>query len=292
MKNQIMISEPQTKMELGSIDLENKEVLENAVNEYIDKYSSMIVTAETLKGSKKSRANLNKLAKALDEKRKADKKAYLKPLEVYEETINTMRDKVKRCSNEINVQIKDFEQREKEERHIKVEKLIEEMSENYGVSPDEIEINPKWLNKTATQKSIIDGIVTVMKERKTINDNKLIVEKYAKEHGLDPMYYVDLIENQSLLDVEKKIDDDFENKKKREEAERAAEQARIEAEKEKAEQVGDILVNRQTGETKEIAQEITLTICGNKEQLDLLAKTIKDLGIEVINASDRKEIIK
>lgn len=287
-----MIPEPQTKMELGSIDLENKEVLENAVDEYINKYSSMIVTAETLKGSKKSRANLNKLAKALDEKRKADKKAYLEPLETYEETINAMRDKVKQCSNEINVQIKDYEQREKEERRIQIKKLIEETAENYGVSSDDIEINPKWLNKTATKKSVLEGIVGVIKERKTINDNKLIVEKYAKEHGLDPMYYVDLIENQSLLDVEKKIDDDFENKKKREEAERAAEQAKVEAEKEKAEQVGDILVNRETGETKEIAQEITLTIRGNKEQLDLLAKTIKDLGVEVVNASERKEIIK
>lgn len=292
MKNQIMIPEPQTKMELGSIDLENKEVLENAVNEYIDKYSSMIVTAETLKGSKKSRANLNKLAKALDEKRKADKKAYLEPLEAYEETINTMRDKVKQCSNEINVQIKDFEQREKEERHIKVEKLIEEMSENYGISPDEIEINPKWLNKTATQKSIIDGIASAMKERKSINDNKLIVEKYAKEHGMDPMYYVDLAEEQSLLEIENRIDDDVEIKKKREEAAKAAKKAQIEAEKEKAEQVGDILVNRQTGETKEIFQEITFTLQGSKQQIDDIAKFIKKNQIKVIKASDRKEVIK
>lgn len=291
MENQLMIPEPTTKLKLGSITLENQDILEKAINDFIERYQGTIVTADTVKESKSSRAELNKLAKALDEKRKVDKKAYLKPLEVYEETINSMRDKVKQCSDEINVQIKDFEQREKDERSIKVEKLIEEMSENYGVSPDEIEINPKWLNKSASKKSVVDGIASAMKERKSINDNKLIIEKYATERGLDPMYYVDLTEEQSLLEIENKIDDDLETKRKREEATKAAEQARIEAEKEKSEQVGDILVNRETGETKEIAQEISITVRGNKDQLDSLAKAIKKLDIKVIKASERKEVI-
>lgn len=292
MENQLMIPEPTTKLELGSITLENQDILEKAINDFIERYEGTIVTADTVKESKSSRAELNKLAKALDEKRKVDKKSYLKPLEIYEETINSMRDKVKQCSDEINVQIKDFEQREKDERRIKVEKLIEEMSENYGVSPDEIEINPKWLNKSASKKSVVDGIASAMKERKSINDNKLIIEKYATERGLDPMYYVDLAEEQSLLEIENRIDDDVEIKKKREEATKAAEKAQIEAEKEKAEQVGDILVNRQTGETKEIFQEITFTLQGSKQQIDDIAKFIKKNQIKVIKASDRKEVIK
>ena len=51
------------------------------------------------------------------------------------------------------------------------------------------------------------------------------------------------------------------------------------------------MVNRETGETKEIAQEISITVRGNKDQLDSLAKTIKKLGIKVIKASERKEVI-
>lgn len=289
--NELFIPEPKTKLTPGVIELENQDLLEAAVDAFIQRYQGTVVTAETLKESKKSRAELNKLSKALDEKRKSDKKEFLAPLSQFELEMKRIKSKVEQCSDDINVQVKDFEQKEREEKRNQIITLIQEMAINYDVSPDEIEIEPKWLNKSASKKSVVDGIADAMKQRKRINDNKVIIERYATERGMDPMYYVDLVEENSPLDVQKQIDNDFELKQKREEAKKAAEKARIEAEKEKSEQIGDTLVDRETGETKEISQEISITVRGNKDQLDLLAKTIKELGIKVVNASERKEVI-
>lgn len=289
--NELFIPEPKTKLTPGVIELENQDLLEEAVDAFIQRYQGTVVTAETLKESKKSRAELNKLSKALDEKRKADKKEFLAPLSQFESEMKRIKSKVDQCSDDINVQVKDFEQKEREEKRNQIIALIQEMAINYDVSPDEIEIEPKWLNKSASKKSVVDGIADAMKQRKRINDNKVIIERYATERGMDPIYYVDLVEENSPLDVQKQIDNDFELKQKRKEAKKAAEKARIEAEKEKSEQIGDILVDRETGETKEISQEISITIRGNKDQLDSLAKTIKELGIKVVNTSERKEVI-
>lgn len=289
--NELVIPEPKTNIELGTIILENQKILEEMVDAFIQRYQGTVVTADTVKESKRSRAELNKLSKALTEKKRSDKKEFLKPLKSYESKIKAIIEKVDKCSNDINVQIKDFEQQERKSKEEQVINLIEEMAKNYDVSPNEVEIDPKWLNKSASKKSIVDGIANIMKQRKTINDNKTIIEKYASEHGMDPIYYVDLAEEHSLLDIEKKIDDDLILKQKREEAKKAAEKAKVEAEKEKSERIGNTLVNRNTGETKEIKQEISITLRGSKNQLDSIAKIITELGIKVVTASKRKEVI-
>lgn len=289
--NELVIPEPKTNIKLGTITLENQEILDEMVDEFIQRYQGTVVTADTVKESKQSRAELNKLSKALTEKKRSDKKEFLKPLKNYESKIKTIIEKIDKCSNDINVQIKDFEQQERKAKEEQVTNWIKEMAKNYGVSPNEIEIDPKWLNKSASKKRIVDGIANVMRQRKNINDNKTIIEKYANERGMDAIYYVDSAEEHSLLDIEKRIDDDLILKQKREEAKEAAEKAKVEAEKEASEQIGNTLINHETGETKEIKQEISITLRGSKNQLDSIAKMITELNIKVVAASKRKEVI-
>lgn len=292
MTNQLMIPEPQTKLELGSITLKNQEILEKAIDSFIERYQGTVVTADTLKESKHSRAELNKLSKALDAKRKQDKKAFLEPLDEYEFKIKNMKAKIDKCSTDINVQIKDFEQRERNAKQEQVLDLIEEMAPNYGVKPDEIELNPKWLNKSASKKSITEGIAGAMKERKRYNDDKAMVERYAKSQGFefcDP--YVDLLGSMTVIDIEEIIDDDAERKRKLDEAKRAAEQAEIEAKKATMKQVGDKLIDENTGKVETLLQEVSFTLRGTEQQLNNLAKFVKANGIKVVKATDRKEVI-
>lgn len=292
MTNQLMIPEPQTKLEVGSITLENQEILEKAIDSFIERYQGTVVTADTLKESKRSRAELNKLSKALDTKRKQDKKAFLEPLDEYEFKIKNMKAKIDKCSTDINVQIKDFEQRERDAKQKQVLDLIEEMAPNYGVKPDEIELNPKWLNKSASKKSITEGIAGAMKERKRYNDDKAMVERYAKSQGFefcDP--YVDLLGSMTVIDIEEIIDDDAERKRKLDEAKRAAEQAEIEAKKATMKQVCDKLIDENTGKVETLLQEVSFTLRGTEQQLNNLAKFVKANGIKVVKATDRKEVI-
>ena len=53
------------------LTIQNKDVLDQAVDEFISKYENIVVTEETLKDAKNSKAQVNALKKALDDKNKS-----------------------------------------------------------------------------------------------------------------------------------------------------------------------------------------------------------------------------
>ena len=69
------------------LTIQNKDVLDQAVDEFISKYENIVVTEETLKDAKNSKAQVNALKKALDDKRKEQKRIYNKPLNAFENEI-------------------------------------------------------------------------------------------------------------------------------------------------------------------------------------------------------------
>lgn len=97
------------------------------------------------------RKYLNGLAKQIDEKRKAYKSEYLRPLNGFEAECNRIRDKVKDVSNRLN----DVEKEADEARKSQKEDELREHYEGYAgllaeVVPYEKIADPKWLNKTPT----------------------------------------------------------------------------------------------------------------------------------------------
>lgn len=62
----------------------NFDELKKELAEKITPYKSLAVTEDDLKGAKSDKANLNKLKKALNDKRIEVKKEYMQPLEVFE----------------------------------------------------------------------------------------------------------------------------------------------------------------------------------------------------------------
>ena len=49
----------------------------------------------------------------------------------------------------IDENIKSYEETERNKRNEKLQEVIDEMSENYGVDINEFEISDSWLNKTS-----------------------------------------------------------------------------------------------------------------------------------------------
>lgn len=97
------------------------------------------------------RKYLNGLAKQIDEKRKAYKSEYLRPLNGFEAECNRIRDKVKDVSNRLN----DVEKEADEARKSQKEDELREHYEGYAgllaeVVPYDKIADPKWLNKTPT----------------------------------------------------------------------------------------------------------------------------------------------
>lgn len=106
---------------------------------------------EDVKQCSVHRKYLNGLAKQIDEKRKAYKNDYLRPLNVFEAECNRIRDKVKDVSNRLSDVEKDADEarksRKREELQVHYEAYAGLLAD---VVPYDRIADPKWLNKQPT----------------------------------------------------------------------------------------------------------------------------------------------
>lgn len=132
---------------------ELKAYLENSLIHY----NSLIVTKDDIQGAKCDRANLNKLKKALEDKRKEVKKTCLAPYEDFESKIRELTSLIDEPIGCIDSQIKSFEEADKKQKEAEVKSLFENHKSNHKtlawLSFDQI-FNEKWLNKTCSLSSI------------------------------------------------------------------------------------------------------------------------------------------
>ena len=174
----------------SEITIQNETQLAEMVDSAVSHYSTMIFTDENIPEAKKARADLNKVATLLDDQRKAVKNQYNKPLKDFEKKIKKYMSQIEDVSDEINKNIQAYEEAERQKRLEKIQTVIDEMSENYNVSMEEIEISNSWLNKTSftakgePTKKIIEEIASVMttlaNEKERIENDKKIIENYTK----------------------------------------------------------------------------------------------------------------
>jgi hypothetical protein len=113
-------------------------------------YKGRIYTDDTISQAKTDRATLNKLAAAIDAKRKEMKAVYLAPYTEFEAQTKELAAMVKAASDEINAQVKAYDD------HRKAEKLAEIKAIYQATfAPDIAELvpyerihNERWLNAT------------------------------------------------------------------------------------------------------------------------------------------------
>ena len=116
-------------------------------------------SAEDVKQCKQQRKYLNALAREIDERRKAVKREYLRPLDAFEERANGIRDKIRAVSARLDAVAKEAEQAEKDAK----EAELREHYEAYAgllvpVVPYERIADPKWLNKTTKLEKAMDEL--------------------------------------------------------------------------------------------------------------------------------------
>lgn len=144
----------------------NKEELEAAVRAKIAGYENVVYTEENIKAAKNDRAELNKLIKAIEERRKQVKNIINKPYAVFEAELNEITALINEPVALIDQQVKAFEEKQKEE---KKEAIKATYDENIGdlaeVLPFEKIFDSRYLNQTyklaTAQKEIVDKIDTV-----------------------------------------------------------------------------------------------------------------------------------
>lgn len=260
------------------IKIVNKEKLDALVDAVVKKYSGMVVTEETLSESKKTLAELRKLNKELNAKRLEVQREYEKPAKEFKGEIDAYIAKLSGVIDEIKQGTDDFEEKRKSEKRAEIQNLIAEMSVNYGIEPERIEIDKKWLNKSMTMPKVTEAIANKMKETKRLDDDWEVVKKYAKSRGVLAEDFESFVGVYSTLEIEKMIDD------KADEMEKQAKEVAREKQLASA-------INEETGEITQPIQQVTFIIQGTEEQLNDVARFLKNSGVEIVSASERQTVI-
>lgn len=145
----------------------NYEELKTQLLTKLDDYKHLQYTSDQIQAAKTDRANLNSLKKALNDERIRREKEFLEPFNTFKAQIRELCELIDEPVKLIDAQIKEVENREKEEKREQCRKIFDDMASFPG-KPDWLTFekieNPKWLNKTCSIKSITDEIVEKLKK--------------------------------------------------------------------------------------------------------------------------------
>ena len=152
----------------------NKEELEAAVRAKIAGYENVVYTEENIKAAKNDRAELNKLIKAIEERRKQVKNIINEPYAVFEAELKEITALINEPVALIDQQVKAFEEKQKEEKKAAIKATYDEnIGDLAEVLPFEKIFDSRYLNQTyklaTAQKEIVDKIDTVKTDLETID---------------------------------------------------------------------------------------------------------------------------
>ncbi|MBF7103419.1 DUF1351 domain-containing protein [Pediococcus pentosaceus] len=278
--NELKINEETSvTYQANEIVINNYERLEGLVENAAQRYSSLVVSEETIKEAKKSRAELNKLKTTIDNKRKTVKRAYMANVKDFEVKMKSLETKIDPVIKSIDEKTKELDEIQRKEKAEKVQALINEMGPNYGIDPATVEIEDKWLLKSTTMKKIAeelkDGMLARQAQAKQLANDIETITKYAESKGVEPYGWVEqLKQGQDVPYLLSAIDRTV---KQKEQAERAA-QAQAMAEATHQKQVGDNIVDTNSGEV--VSRKVTLELTVTDTTAKLLAKFLEKNHID------------
>lgn len=252
---ELKIYNPQEDGFLQSIDW-NFQELKKEITAKADDYKNLVYDIDDddqIKDAKKDRADLRKFNAALDDKRKEVKKRVMEPYTKFESQVKELTGIVDQAIDNIDVQVKDYEEIKRNEKLEKVRRIYkEEIGDLDRTIPFEKVYQESWLNKTKTLKSIREEIANI--RDKVDADLKLInmeSSAYAFEMKEEYMKSFDLtaaMAKKQELEEAAKRKAAFEEQRKKREEER---QKRLEEEAKMVHEAGQAETDRQSATNME-----------------------------------------
>lgn len=213
----------------------NKEELEVAVKQKIAVYENVVYTEDNMKQAKADRAELNKLTKAIEDRRKKVKSIIMEPYTTFENEIKEVLELIEEPVEIIDKQVKAFEDQQKEEKKKSIQKSYDEViGDLVEVLPFEKVFDSRYLNQTyklaTAQADVKAKVEKVRTDLETIDSLESKYKLNAKDVYIKTMDLSKaLAENKRLSDLEEKLEAE-----KRRKAEAEAEKKRLEEERRKA----------------------------------------------------------
>lgn len=171
----------------------NYEELKKEIAEKTLPYKGLIVTEDAIPVAKTDLANLRKLEKAIDDRRKTVKKEYNAPYMEFEAKIKDILSEIQAAEANIDTQVKAFEKKVDDEKYSKIRQFFDlTFHEFLNDVRFETIYNPKWLNKGCKMADIEEEIaasanklyadVEVVKGLKSPHEASLLTTLF---HSLD-----------------------------------------------------------------------------------------------------------
>ena len=132
-----------------------------------EKYNGLVVTEDAVVAVKQDMAELNKAKKAVDDARKEAVRRVSAPIRKFEEQIKEVTAIFDAAYSGLAVQVRAFEEKEREAKAEKVRGIIADALEarKAEVTAFPIPIQASWLNKTTTLKAVREAVETIITQR-------------------------------------------------------------------------------------------------------------------------------
>ena len=242
--NEVAVTQP-AKMEFKLINPKedgflrvikwNKEELEAAVKQKIVSYENIVYTENNMKQAKADRAELNKLTKAIEERRKMVKRIINEPYDTFEAELKEVLSLIRKPVDIIDRQVKAFENQQKEEKKESIHRFYDEIiGDLTDVLPFEKVFDNRYLNQTyklaEAQADLKKKIEKVHTDLETIDslESKFklnVKDVYVKTLDISKA----LAENKRLSELEEKLEAE-----RRQKAEEEARKKHLEEERQRA----------------------------------------------------------
>lgn len=131
-------------------------------------YENLVFTDEQIKEAKDERANINKAVKRVADYRKDIVDKFNKPLEEFVRNAKETESILKEASNSIDVQIKKYEEEEKQKKKDECEELFNNLVGDLSelITFEKVSDN-RWLNKTTKMTEVEQDIKNVIEKVNT-----------------------------------------------------------------------------------------------------------------------------
>lgn len=267
----------------------NFEELNTQLDGLLEKYRGLIVSD---KEAKDVRAKLNKLAKAIDDRRLKEKKAFCEPYDIFAAQAKELVDKIKDTNKWFDDQVKEAEARRKEER---LETIREFWKERGRSSFDLSQIfNDKWLNASTKdsqwQAEILERVNRIDADLAAITQ----MDPPEKIDWCITAYRKTVDLGQALKSWEDHLEDirRLEEYKARQEARKQAKMAE-EQKREEEPAPAEIQPVSAQNEPRTVEKTVwwtyNLQLEGTTDQMKAFAQFIKESGIKMTVTSRKKE---
>lgn len=279
------MSEISVAFEPAKIEVLDREKFEEQINNIAEANSNRVVTAETLKDDKSTRAELRKLYKSLNDEKIRIKKEYNKPLSEFEIWFKKAVSVLDKAISQIDDGVKEVEFKQKEERKEIVRAELLELTKDLELDSRIFEVMVEdWakasnFNDYKPKKTLQDSMSYAVEQERLKQEesrkNKKNISNFAFMSGISDTPYIRMYDDgKEVSEILEIMNEDIAKEKARKEAE--------EAQQLKSEQERQELATQQS-EKDFNGHTFVSTACGN------ISENVPEQDVEVVGTSKDSE---